>query len=139
MSIVLDANIFLNVIFEEKLFFESSKKLLKHIESKKFQASISSITLAEILWVVYKESGYKIAREVQSYMRDLSELQVVKVVPLNEKIVYGMLSLVERYNLSLVDALVVSTAVVNKSKLVTRDEKIRKVRDIEVKTPGELI
>lgn len=45
MKLVLDANIFLNVIFEEKQFLESSRKLLKQIESKKFDAFISSITL----------------------------------------------------------------------------------------------
>jgi predicted nucleic acid-binding protein len=139
MKLVLDANIFLNIIFEEKQFLESSRKLLKQIESKKFDAYISSITLAEIIWIVYKESGYKKSKEVQSYLRELSELQIIKIIPVEESVVYGILSLVKKYNLSLVDALVVSTAITNKSNLVTRDDKIKKVKEIKVKIPDELV
>lgn len=50
-----------------------------------------------------------------------------------------MSTLIEKYNLSFVDALVVSTAINLKSSLVTRDEKIKKVREIKVKIPEELI
>jgi predicted nucleic acid-binding protein len=139
MRLVLDANVFLNIIFEEKPFLETSRKLLKQIELKKFNAYISSITLAELVWIVYREAGYKKAKEVQSYLRELSELQIVKVVPLEEVIVYGMLGLIKKYKLSLVDALVVSTAINFKSSLVTRDDKIKKVKEIKIRTPNELV
>lgn len=85
MKLVLDANVFLNVIFKEEPFFETSRKLLKRIEAKKIDAYISTITLAEIVWVVHKESGYKRAKEVQIHLRELSELQIVKIIPLEEK------------------------------------------------------
>lgn len=139
MKLVLDANIFLNIIFEEEQFLNSSKKLLKHIESKKFDGYISSMTLAEIIWIVNRESGHKKAKEVQSYLRELSELQIIKVIPIEESVVYGMLSLVVKYNLSLVDALVVSTAINNRCILITRDAKVKRVKEIKVKTPDELI
>lgn len=138
MRIILDANIFLNVIFEEKQFLESSRKLLKQIESKKFDARISAITLAEIIWIVHRESGLKKAKEVQSYMRELSDLQIVKITPIEERAVFGTLSLIEKYGLSLVDALVVSTAIINKCNVVTRDEKIKKVKEIKVNAPDEI-
>jgi len=138
MKLILDANIFLNIIFEEEQFLESSRKLLKQIEDRKFDGYTSSITLAEIIWIVRRESGYKIAKEVQSYLRELSELQIVKIIPLEEDIVYGMLSLVEKYDLSFVDALVVSTAIGSKSTLVTRDEEIKKVKEAQVKAPEDL-
>jgi len=112
--------------FEIDLARATSKKLLKQIELKKLDAYISSVTLAEIVWVVYKESGYKRAKEVQSYLRELLELQIVKVIPLEESIVYRMLALIEKYNLSFVDALAVSTAINFKSSLVTRDVRLRK-------------
>ncbi|MBO3754472.1 MAG: type II toxin-antitoxin system VapC family toxin [Candidatus Brockarchaeota archaeon] len=139
MKLVLDANVFLNVIFEEKPFLETSRRLLKEIEAKRLDAYLSSITLAEIVWIVYKESGFRKAREVQSYLRELSELQIVKVIPLEESIVYGILTLIEKYNLSFVDALLVSTAINSKSVLVTRDEKIKKVKEVKVKIPDELV
>jgi len=138
MKLILDANIFLNIIFEEEQFLESSRKLLKQIEDRKFDGYTSSITLAEIIWIVRRESGHKIAKEVQSYLRELSELQIVKIIPLEEDIVYGMLSLVEKYDLSFVDALVVSTAIGSKSTLVTRDEEIKKVKEAQVKAPEDL-
>ena len=118
---------------------DSSRKLLKQIESKKFDACISAITLAEIIWIVYKESGFKKAKEVQSYMRELSELGIVKVIPLEDGVVFGMLALIKKYNLSLVDALVVSAAIANKCNVVTRDKKIKRVKEIKVKTPDELV
>ena len=138
MKIVLDANVFLNVIFEEKQFLEASRKMLKQIEMKKHDAYISSITLAEIVWIVHKESGYKKAKEVQSYLRELSELQIIKVLTLENSIVYGMLNLVEKYNLTFVDALIVSTAIKTKSNLVTRDDEIKKkIKEIKVKIPDD--
>lgn len=139
MKLVIDANVFLNVIFEERQFLEASKKLLRQIELKKFDAYISPITLAEIIWIVYKESGYRKAKEVQSYLRELAELEIVKVIPLEDNLVYGMVNLVEKYNLSFVDALVVSTAVNLKSTLVTRDNKLKRIREIKVKIPNELV
>lgn len=139
MKLVIDANVFLNVIFEERQFLEASKKLLRQIELKKFDAYISPITLAEIIWIVYKESGYRKAKEVQSYLRELAELEIVKVIPLEDNLVYGMVNLVEKYNLSFVDALVVSTAVNLKSTLVTRDNKLKRIKEIKVKIPNELV
>ncbi len=139
MKLIFDANIFLNVIFEEKQFLETSRKLLRQVELKKFDASISSITLAEIVWVVHKESGFKKAKEVQSYLRELSELQIVKIIPLEERMVYSMSRLIEKYKLSFVDALIASTAINLKGDLVTRDNELKKVKEIEVKTPDELI
>lgn len=139
MKLVIDANVFLNVIFEERQFLEASKKLLRQIELKKFDAYISPITLAEIIWIVYKESGYRKAKEVQSYLRELAELEIVKVIPLEDNLVYGMVNLVEKYNLSFVDALVVLTAVNLKSTLVTRDNKLKRIREIKVKIPNELV
>ncbi len=139
MKLVIDANVFLNVIFEERQFLDASKKLLRQIELKKFDAYVSPITLAEIIWIVYKESGYRKAKEVQSYLRELAELEIVKVIPLGDSLVYGMVNLVEKYNLSFVDALVVLTAVNLKGTLVTRDNKLKRIREIKVKIPNELV
>jgi len=140
MKLVLDANIFLNVIFAEKGFLESSKKLLKLIEQKKFKAYISSVTLSEIIWVVHKESGYKKAKEVSSYLKELFELGLIKVVPLDEGIVFRALDFIEKYRLSLVDSLVLSTAVnVKANILVTRDESFKKVKEIKIRIPDELV
>jgi len=139
MKLVLDANILLNIIFEEKQFLASSRRLLKQIESKKFDGFISSITFAEIVWIVYKEVGFKKAKEVQSYLKELSELQIIKIIPVEENVVYNMLRLVEEYNLSFVDALVVSTAINSKCSLITRDAKIKRIKEIKVKTPDELL
>lgn len=140
MRLALDANIFLNVIFEEKGFLEFSKKLLKLIEQNKFKAYISSVTLSEIIWIVYKECGYKKAKEVSSYLKDLSELGLIKVIPLDEGIVFRMLELIEKYKLSLVDSLVLSNAInIKADALVTRDESFKKVKEIKIKIPDKFI
>ncbi|MBS7645258.1 MAG: PIN domain-containing protein [Candidatus Bathyarchaeia archaeon] len=140
MKIVIDANVFLNVIFEEEGFLESSKRLLKLVEQNRFRGYISSVTLSEITWVVHRESGYRKAREALSYLKDLSELGLIKVIPLDEEIVSGMLECVEKYNLSLVDSLVLSTVMnIGADALVTRDESFRRVREVEVKIPEELV
>jgi predicted nucleic acid-binding protein len=127
------------VIFEEEPFIEASRKLLKQIEARKFEAYLSSITLAEIIWVVHRESGYRKAKEVQSYLKELCELGQIRLVPLRDGSVYRMLRLVQKYNLSFVDALVVSAATNLNGVLITRDDKIKGVKEIEVKTPDELI
>lgn len=112
---------------------------MRQIEAREFDAYISSLTMAEIIWIIYRESGSKTAKEIQSYLRELSELRIIKVVPLDDNLVYDVLNLIEKYKFSFVDALVVATAVSLNSTLVTRDDEIKKVRAIKVKVPDELV
>ncbi len=86
-----------------------------------------------------KEVGHRKATEVLSYLRELAELQIIRALPLESSVVYRLPILVENYGLSFVDALVVATALDTKSTLVTRDEKLQKVEELDVKTPDGLV
>lgn len=137
-KVVLDSNIFLNVIFEEKEFVQSSEKFLKAVELGKYGAYVSSISVAEIVWVVQKDLGYKKAKEVFSYIKDLFELNLINIIPLDHQIIPVALQLLKKYRLSLIDSLISSVAVKIKAELITRDESLHKIKEIKVKTPDEL-
>lgn len=139
-KIVLDANILLNVIFEERQFVETSMKLLKKVEEKKFESAfISTITLAEIVWVVLRDLGYKKANETLSYLRDLSQLNVLKAIPLSEDSLPIMLELIKKYKLPLSDSLIASVALKTEAALITRDDDFKKIKEIKVISPEELL
>jgi predicted nucleic acid-binding protein len=62
------------------------------------------------------------------------------MIPLDERIVFKMLKLIEKYKLSLVDSLVLSTAIdVKADALITRDESFKKVKEMKIKIPDELL
>jgi predicted nucleic acid-binding protein len=97
---------------------------------------IYATTLAEILWVVNREDS-KAAKKVQEYMYKLIDYEIIKVVPLDHIIIQNMLSLINRYNLTLVDSLIASTAMNLKAILVTRDKVFKKIKGIKVSIPEE--
>ncbi len=137
MKIIIDANIFLNIIFNEEEYVNSSRLLLNAIEDGKFDAYISSLTLAEILWVVNKEDS-KAAKKVQEYMYRLIDYGIIKIVQLDHIIIQKMLYLINRYNLTFVDSLIASTAMNLKCIIVTRDKVFKKIKDIKVSIPENL-
>ncbi|MCS4542327.1 MAG: type II toxin-antitoxin system VapC family toxin [Euryarchaeota archaeon] len=136
----MDANIFLNVIFEERTFVKASSELLRKVEEKKFESVfVSTVTLAEVVWVVFQDLGYKKASEALSYLRDLSQLNVLKTIPLSEDLIPIMLELINKYKLSLLDSLIATTALKTGSALITRDDDFRKIGEIKVILPEKLL
>ncbi|MEM1575826.1 MAG: type II toxin-antitoxin system VapC family toxin [Nitrososphaerota archaeon] len=134
----LDTNIFLNVIYKEKNFYEKSRKFLEEINNGKYQAVTSSITLLEIA-LDMAESGY--IELVDKAIASIEDIKNLEIVSLNKTMTKQAAIFVLRDNISIHDAYHLSTALQQKVKaFITRDEELQKKinRYIKTITPEEV-
>ncbi|MEM3407649.1 MAG: type II toxin-antitoxin system VapC family toxin [Nitrososphaerota archaeon] len=134
----LDTNIFLNVIYKERNFYEKSKKFLEEINNGKYQAVTSSITLLEIA-LDMAESGY--IELIDKAIASIEDIKNLEIVSLNKTMTKQAAIFVLRDNISIHDAYHLSTALQQKVKaFITRDEGLQKKinRYIKTATPEEV-
>ena len=134
----IDTNIFLNVIYKEKAFYEKSKIFLKKIHNGECQAITSSITLLEIA-LDMAESDY--IELIDKAIASIEDIQNLEIISLDKTMVKQAAIFVLRDNLTIHDAYHLSTALQQKVKaFVTRDEETQKKisRYIKIITPEEI-
>lgn len=134
----LDTNIFLNVIYKERNFYEKSKNFLEEINDGKYQAVTSLITLLEIA-LDMAESGY--VELIDKAMASIEDIKNLEIVSLNKTMTKQAVIFVLRDNISIHDAYHLSTALQQKVKaFITRDEELQKKinRYIKTITPEEI-
>lgn len=136
----IDTNIFLRVIVkgENEKQFEESKRLLELIRLGYIKASISSLILAEVNWVL--ASYYNLSKgEVIPYLEGIVNL---KNLSFEEKIDHSRaLRLWEEYPVKFVDCLIASHKGFIKSDMViiSFDRDFDKIEGITRKEPKEAI
>lgn len=134
----LDTNIFLNVIYKEKNFYEKSKIFLEEINNGKYRAVTSSITLLEIA-LDMAESGY--VELIDKAIASIEDIRNLEIISLDKTMTKQATIFVLRDKLSIHDAYHLSTALQQKAKaFITRDEELRKKvgRYIKTVTPEEI-
>lgn len=134
----LDTNIFLNVIYKEKNFYEKSKNFLEEINNGKYQATTSSITLLEIALDMAESEYIELIDKAIASIEDIKNLEIVS---LNKAMTKQAAIFVLRDNLSVHDAYHLSTALKLKVKaFITRDGELQKKinRYIKTITPEEI-
>ncbi len=132
----LDTNIFLNVLKEES-GMESSAMLLEHIESGKVLGVTSTLVLAEIVTLFYREGDYVGGKRVLDLLKDFPNLTLVD---LTSDIVDSCAKLKVTYKLSLADAIVLDAALeLHADVFVTRDPDFDSVDAIPIKRPEDVV
>ena len=136
MIVIIDTNIFLNVVREEKEFVEASEQLLRKVQSKEITGLASCIALMEAKWALFEKKEYAKADRVVSLIEE-----IVEVVPVDKEVAEEAIDLKIRRRVELLDSIHVTTAMVRNVVLVTRDEDLRrKVDDIVVvKKPEDIL
>lgn len=136
MIVLLDTNIFLNVIRDEKESAVASEKLLRKLQAKEIVGIASSIALMEIKWVLSEKKEYAKADKAVSLIEE-----IVDIIPVDKEVAKEAIDLKIRQKVELLDSIHAITALLNNAVLVTRDEDLRKkVEDfITVRKPEELL
>lgn len=138
MRLYLDTNVLLNIILEEHAFLSASKALLKKIESAQVRGFISLLTLMEITRVLQKR-GWSQSR-VTRILESIQQVELSMILP-SEIELFHAFQLTQQKRLDVLDALHVGVALTSADVLVTRDQKLLRLRNLPVvvKTPEAIL
>lgn len=132
----LDTNIFMNVLREES-GTESSAILLEQIESGNVIGVASTLVLAEIATLFYREGDFEGGKSAIELLEDFPNLMRVD---LTSDVVDSCAKLKVKYKLSLADAIILNAALVLSADVfVTRDTDFDSVDVMPVKRPEDVV
>lgn len=136
MKVLVDTNIFLNVARDEGEFAEGSEELLGRIQAGKIKGFSSCVVLMESKWALHEKKEYAKAERVSALIEE-----IVEILPIDKEIAKEAVDLKIRRKIELFDSIHVTTAIMEKAILVTRDEELKKKTEdlVNVKTPEEII
>ena len=133
MRLMIDTNIFLDVLLQREPFFESSKAVLKLCEDKKVQGFLSASSATDIFYIVRKglqstDAAYKALGSI---------LDIVKVLTVtNDDVLNAFMQKAADFE----DCLLATCARSNKcSAIVTRNKKDFLDFGITLMSPEELL
>lgn len=132
----LDTNIFMNVLREES-GTESSAILLEQMESGNVIGVVSTLVLAEIATLFYREGDFEGGKRAIELLEDFPNLMRVD---LTSDVVDSCAKLKVKYKLSLADAIVLNAALVLSADVfVTKDPDFDSVDVIPIKRPEDVV
>jgi len=136
MKLLIDTNVFLNVIRGEPGLADASEELLNMVHRGVFTGLASSVAIMETKWVLHEKREYGKAARAVSLMED-----VVEFVSLDKEIAKEAMDIKIVRRLELLDSVHVSSAVMRGAVLVTRDDELRRrVEDlVPVMTPEQVL
>ena len=136
MILLIDTNVFLNVIRAEPGFVDASEELLNMIHGGRLTGLASSVALMETKWVLHEKREYGKAEKAVSLMED-----VVEFAPLDKEIAKEAIDIKIGRRLELLDSVHVASAVMRGAILVTRDDELRRRVEglVPVMTPEQVL
>lgn len=134
-KIFLDTNIWLRFFLQDNEQFASVEKLITAVEEGKFLPYTSSIVFLELVFVLGKT--YDLSKEkVKDYLEAILETRNLTLIEkTNTK---KSLSFFAKYNVKFSDCLIASQIPTGVT-LVSFDQEFLKIRDINTKTPEQII
>ncbi len=124
MSLYLDTNIFLNVIYKEPKFESKSAELLRKIQAGELTAVTSAITLLEIMLDMATTA---FAQQTEIALATLEDLRALTIVSLDGTMSKMAAKCVLEDKLTIHDAYHLATSLsVRTSYFVTRDARLAK-------------
>lgn len=113
----------------------TQKKLLEDTHRGRHVAYTSVICISEILGGFYTKGELEKGERFLTNMKAINNLTTVDV---DLAIAKGAAEMRAKYKMKLPDAIIASSCKLYRCALITQDESFRKVREIEVKSLGEL-
>ena len=130
--VYLDSNVFLYAILYDEASNPKAKRaadILRQVEEGTLRGFTSLLTWDEVVWVVWRTTGYDYALRAGALLLRIPNLSFVGV---DEKIILRAQDLVERHGLKPRDAIHVSTAMlIGERELVSDDSDLDGIKDIE--------
>ena len=134
MRIFLDTNIFLAVLNEEDNW-QLAEKILLDIHNGKYKGYTSVICASEILSGFYAEDE---SEKGEMFLTDMKAINNLTITDVNLTIAKDAAKMRAKYKIKLPDAMIVSSCMIHKCKLISQDEDLKKVKEIDVKSMDEI-
>lgn len=134
MKIFLDTNIFLSILNEEENW-QLAEKLLLDVYNGKHICYTSVICISEILSGFYAEDE---SEKGEMFLTDLKAVNNLTITDVDLTVAKDAAKIRAKYKIKLPDAMIASSCMFHKCKLITQDENLKKVKEIDVKSIGEI-
>ncbi len=130
MKIFLDTNIFLAILNEEGNW-ELAEKLLLDVHNGKHTGYTSVICISEILSGFYAEDK---SEKGEIFLTDIKAINNLTITGVDLIIAKDAAKMRAKYKIKLPDAMIAASCMIHKCRLITQDQNLKKVREIEVKS-----
>jgi predicted nucleic acid-binding protein len=136
MNVVIDTNVFLNVIRAEPGLLEASEELLRRALRGEVTGLASSVALIEVRWVLHEKKEFGKSEKAVAMIEE-----IVDIVSVDGEIAKEAIDIKIERSLELLDSIHAVSAASRNAVLVTRDDDLRRrVEDIvRVNTPEQVL
>ena len=134
MKLFIDTNIFVSILNKEKNY-EISKDIIREIYKGKHSGATSTICIAEIL------SGFFSKNEMdkgERFLTDIMSISNFKIIDVDLQIAKESARFRGMYKIKLPDAMIIATCKLYDYILLTNDKRLRKIKEIQIKTPDKV-
>ena len=134
MRIFLDTNIFLAILNEEENW-QLAEKLLLEVHNGKHTGYTSVICVSEILSGFYAEDE---SEKGEMFLTDMKAINNLTITDVDITIAKDAAKIRAKYKIKLPDAMIASSCNIHKCKLITQDENLKRVKEIDVRSIDEI-
>lgn len=134
MRIFLDTNIFLAILNKEENW-QLAEKILLDIHNGKHTGYTSVICVSEILSGFYAENE---SEKGEMFLTDMKAINNLTITDVDITIAKDAAKIRAKYKIKLPDAMIASSCNIHKCKLITQDENLKRVKEIDVKSIDEI-
>lgn len=134
MRIFLDTNIFLAILNTEENW-QLAEKLLLEVHNGKHTGYTSVICVSEILSGFYAEDE---SEKGEMFLTDMKAINNLTITDVDITIAKDAAKIRAKYKIKLPDAMIASSCNIHKCKLITQDENLKRVKEIDVKSIDEI-
>ncbi|MFZ3384975.1 MAG: PIN domain-containing protein [Candidatus Methanoperedens sp.] len=134
MRIFLDTNIFLAILNKEENW-QLAEKLLLDVHNGKHAGYTSVICVSEILSGFYAENE---SEKGEMFLTDMKAINNLTITDVDITIAKDAAKIRAKYKIKLPDAMIASSCNIHKCKLITQDEVLKRVKEIDVISIDEI-
>lgn len=128
-NILIDANIFLEVLLEQKKSRDCIN-FLKEVQEGKTKAFISNFTIDTIILSMTRCNLEN--KKIKIFLKSLTNFKTLKIYPVGFRDRFLALDFMERYSLDYEDAITLQSAISSQcSKILTFDKHFDKIKEVK--------
>ncbi|ARD85216.1 PIN-domain RNase, VapC-type toxin [Ferroplasma acidiphilum] len=127
--IYIDSNVFIFAALNNEELGNSAKLILEKVENRSIEASTSSLTFDEVVWIVKKNRSFEDAVSIGEAFLGMEGLHLIDV---NQDLLALAISIMKKYKTYPRDSIHAATAITQKAAVVvSEDSDFDKITEIK--------
>ena len=129
--IYIDSNVFIFAALNNEELGNNAKLILEEVENRNMEASTSSLTFDEVVWIVKKNRNFEDAVSIGEAFLNMPGLHLVAV---NQDLLALSISIMKRYKTDPRDSIHAATAITQKANIIiSEDTDFNKIKELKRK------